>query len=263
MDVLKGCLSATVIGIVVAVVVHQIWGGTVLVGLIAGPIVIFALYLWLSGLHARQKFVRAAPGRVQECMEAVKESLAAGDRHLETAERELESEIAPLFWDAMDNFPLAIDEGRKAWNEAVEVVERYERQSPRNATPLVPDASLPAMVVELGGKWLNLRRRSLANQHFASIFEQRRQADKIADHLKKQRERIETAIDEKQRERIETAIDAARRATDAARRAEQVASQAHTAAEQAGAKAGSALRRSSDAKSVANEAIRVARWSKI
>lgn len=184
-------------------------------------------------------------------MEAVKESLAAGDRHLETAERELESEIAPLFWDAMDNFPLAIDEGRKAWNEAVEVVERYERQSPRNATPLVPDASLPAMVVELGGKWLNLRRRSLANQHFASIFEQRRQADKIADHLKKQRERIETAI------------DAARRATDAARRAEQVASQAHTAAEQAGAKAGSALRRSSDAKSVANEAIRVARWSKI
>lgn len=251
MDVLKGCLSATVIGIVVAVVVHQIWGGTVLVGLIAGPIVIFALYLWLSGLHARQKFVRAAPGRVQECMEAVKESLAAGDRHLETAERELESEIAPLFWDAMDNFPLAIDEGRKAWNEAVEVVERYERQSPRNATPLVPDASLPAMVVELGGKWLNLRRRSLANQHFASIFEQRRQADKIADHLKKQRERIETAI------------DAARRATDAARRAEQVASQAHTAAEQAGAKAGSALRRSSDAKSVANEAIRVARWSKI
>ena len=184
-------------------------------------------------------------------METVKESLAAGDRHLETAERELESEIAPLFWDAMDNFPLAIDEGRKAWNEAVEVAERYERQSPRNATSLVPDASLPAMVVELGGKWLNLRRRSLANQHFASIFEQRRQADKIADHLKKQRERIETAI------------DAARRATDAARRAEQVASQAQTAAEQAGAKAGSALRRSSDAKSAANEAVRIARWSKI
>ena len=51
MDGLKSCLSAIVLGIVVAVVVHQIWGGTVLVGLVAGPIVIFALYLWLSDIH--------------------------------------------------------------------------------------------------------------------------------------------------------------------------------------------------------------------
>ena len=244
----------TVAGLIIITAVMAVylrWGGTGLVGLIAGPIVVWGLYRFLRDVSEREKFFREAPGRVQDCMETVKESLAAGERHLEKAEHELESQTAPLFWDAMDEFPVAIEQGRTAWNAAVDIAERYERQSRRNATPLVPDASLPARIVELGGKWLNLRRQSLASEHFASIFEQRRQADKIADHLKKQRERIETAI------------DAARRAELAASQARAVAEQASTTAKQASTRAGSASRTASGAKSLANDAIAIARWSKI
>ena len=240
-----------VILILVALALYLRWGVTGLVGLIAGPIVVWGLYRFLRYVSERRKFFREAPGRVQDCIETAKEWLAAGERHLEKAEHELESQIAPLFWDAMDEFAVAIEQGRTAWNVAVDIAERHERESSMNATPLVPDASLPAKVVELGGKWLNLRRQSLASEHFASIFEQRRQGDKIADHLKKQRERIETAI------------DAARRAELAASQALAVAEQASTTAKQASTRAGSASRTASGAKSLANDAIRIARWSKI
>lgn len=256
LKILKICLSLIVVWAVAAIVLQ--WGATGLAGLIAGLIAISALVIWMKGLHKRHTFVRTAPSRVRECMETVMDSLAAGASHLETAERELESGIAPLFWDAMDRFPLVIEQSRTAWNTAADIAERYERQRPRTSTPLMPDASLPATLAELGNKWMVLHRQSLADQHFASIFEQRRQADKIADHLMKQRERVETAI------------DAARRAELVATQALSTAEQASATARQASARARSASaasRRASrsaiSAESLANVAISEARWSKI
>ena len=264
MERLKGCLSLIVVATVAATVVHAIWGDTALVGLIAGPIAILALYIlyvWVSGLRGRHKFLRTAPGRVQECMAVVKDSLAAGAHHLETAEQELESGIAPLFWDAMDNFPPAIEQSRTAWNVAVDIAERYyKHRRSKKLTPLMPEASLPAVMVELGDKWLNLRRQSLANQHFASIFEQRRQADKIADHLRKQKEQVETAIDAARRAALvaSQALSAAEQAKATAKQANARARSAGAAARRASWSAASAQFDANDAKSVAN-----AVWSKI
>ena len=196
MDELKGIGCAVLIAAAVLVAAFAMFGVAGVVGAIAIPIAIPALYIWLKSKQERRAFLRTAPSRIQDCMATMKDSLATATGHLETAVSELESGIAPLFWDAMDSFPQAIEQSTTAWNAAVDVAKRYERQRPAKATPLMrADAALPATVAELGGKWLDLRRRSLADQHFASIFEQRRQADKIADHLKEQRARIEAAVD--------------------------------------------------------------------
>lgn len=203
-----------------------------------------ALCIWWVVISKRRKFLREAPKKIQDLMATCRENLVNGAGILDAAESELEAGRAPLFWDEMDRFPDAIHRCRVDWNAAADIADRCEtlstRPFSRHHDLVTPDMSLPATVAEIGERWKNLRDRSLTNQSFASIFEQRRQADKIADRLREQDAAILTAIDR-------------------ARRAEQVASQAHTAAKQASVKAGSALGRASSAKSVANEA----RWSKI
>ena len=218
------------------------WGGIVAVAVAA-----FLLRDKAKEWWAGRKFLREAPDQIQSCMATVSENLAAGAGHLATAERELEASTAPLFWDAMDDFGTSILRCRTVWNGAVDIAERYEQLSagPRSDEDgaIVPDAALPATIVELGEKWMNLRRGALGNEHFASIFEQRRQADKIADRLKKQGEEIQTAI------------DAARRAELAASQASAVAGQALAEARTASAMAQQASAEARSAKSVA--------WSKI
>lgn len=238
-DTLKGCLGLIILGIVGAAVVAALDWGTYVLTAFGGLVALLTLCVWMRSLYSRRTFLRAAPNHVQGCMATVRDGLAAGTDHLEAAVRELESGIAPLFWDAIDDFPPAIKQCRTAWNTAVDIAQRYERQRPRKATPLMPDASLLATIVELGDKWSNLRRQSLADQHFASIFEQRRQAEKITNHLREQREQIEAAV-------------------SAARQAQLVASQALVAAKQADEKAMSADARARSAIATARSARSVA-----
>ena len=234
-DTLKGCLGLIILGIVGAAVVAALDWGTYVLTAFGGLVALLILCVWMRRLYSRRTFLRAAPNHVQGRMATVRDGLAAGTDHLEAAERELESGIAPLFWDAMDDFWPAIKPCQTAWNTAVDIAKRYERQRPRKATPLMPDASLLATVEELGDKWSNLRRQSLADQHFASIFEQRRQAEKITNHLREQREQIEAVV-------------------SAARQAQLVASQALVAAKQADEKARSAIATARSARSVASSA---------
>ncbi len=220
----------------------------------------------------RLQFLREAPGRIQSCMATVSENLAAGAGHLATAERELEASTAPLFWDAMDEFGPSMMRSRTAWNGAADIAERYAQLSAGTRYDqdgaIVPDAALPATIAELGEKWMNLRRRALGNEHFASIFEQRRQADKIAERLKKQGEEIQAAIDAARRAELAAsqasavagqALAIAGTASAAARSAGADARSASADARSAGADARSA---SADARSAGAEA-RSAKWSKI
>ena len=237
---------------------------------IAGIIAIFAIYLAATTRRARLKFLREAPSEIQSRMETVRESLAAGAGHLETAERELEAATAPLFWDAMDDFAPAIEPGRTAWNGAVDIAERVKKLSagrPRSGEDdaIAPDASLPATIVEMGEKWVNLRRQALGNEHFASIFEQRRQADKIADRLKKQGEQIQTAIDGARRAEL-AASQAAARAEQAVAQAGKADARARKAVRRAGRADSAARQASSTAQSAAQSAsaaVSKASWSKI
>ena len=250
---------------------------TVVVGVLGGALLIATLYQMAKARRAWRRFLRAAPGQIEDRLATLRAGLQACACHLEAAERELAAATAPLFWDAMDDFVPAIMHCRDAWNEAVDIAERYAKISARlpgfeEAVVVTPDASLPATVAEIGEKWVNLRRGALGNEHFASIFEQRRQADKIADRLKKQGEDIQTAIDGARRAEL-TASDAAAVAAGAAatakeadarsRRAAAAARRAGATASRAGAAAGRAGATAESASAVASHAVSVASWSKI
>ena len=228
---------------------------------IAGAI---GLFFWTTGVWASHQFLRAAPGETRHRMETVKEGLDTGAGHLEMAASELDAGRAPLFWDAMDAFTADIQRCRSAWNEAVDIAEKCEKGFPirlslsYDSALVAPDASLPAKVAELGERWLDLRNRSLGIQHFASIYEQRRQADKIAERLKKQGEEIQAAVYQ------------AKRAEQAAREAATVAGQATAKANKAAATASSARSTAETARSTAEtarseaSAVRsAATWSKL
>ena len=272
----KGCLptmvGTLVIGILVMLLGLSITYGVdvVIAALVGAAAILFAIVaLWRHTKRQleRRQFLREAPSQIESRMATVKEGLAAGAGHLETAERELATATAPLFWDAMDDFVPAMGHCRAVWNGAVDIAERYERLSPRSDEHgvIAPDPSLPETIAKMGEKWWNLRRQALGKEHFASIFEQRRQADKIADRLKRQGEEIQTAI------------DAARRAQAIASQAAVVAGEARAKSNQAAAKArradaaarragGAARRAGATARSAsteANEAVFIARWSKI
>lgn len=275
----NGCLH-TIVGIFVIGILAMLVGLSikygvgaviaVLIGMVVGLFAIASLWGNAKKQRARRKFLQEAPSQIQNRMATVREGLIAGASHLETAEGELESATAPLFWDAMDDFVPAMGHCTAVWNGAVDLAEQYEKlsaDSPRSDEDgvIAPDSSLPKAIAEMGEKWEKLRRQALGNQHFASIFEQRRQADKIADRLKKQGEEIRTAI------------DAARRAEVAASQAVAVAGKAMTTSKQAAAKArgagaaaqragAAAQRAGSTARSAstdATEAVSIARWSKI
>ena len=228
----------------------------VLVCVVAGIIAIVALSRAAIRWRNELRFLREAPSQILSRMEKVQEGLAAGAGHLETAGRELEAATAPLFWDAMDDFVPAMAYCRAYWNEAVDIAERYDAVAARlsrveeDGAPKL-DTDLLGPIADMGEKWWSLRRLALGNEHFASIFEQRRQADKIADRLKQQSEEIQAAA------------DAARRAERTALHAAAVAGEATAKARKADAKArraGSTARR---AAATARSAESIARWSKI
>ena len=251
---MSNIFSAIVVLILILVVLSffEVLGVVIvsLVAVIVGIGVIWVLCDSVKQRSIQRKFRRDAPSQIRRCMEGVEEYLEKGGGHLEIAKHELEAGTAPLFWDAMDDFALTIEHGRAAWNEAVDIAERYERVA-AESPEVEPDASLPELIVDLGEKWMSLRRQSLGNEHFATIFEQRRQADKIADRLKQQGERIQVAI------------DAARRAQLAASQAVAIAEQADRNAQRAGAKAGAASAKASAASAKAGRAISEVKWSKI
>lgn len=276
---LIGYLFLVCLGLLVGLGAYFGWATllTVLVGGAAVVLSIAVLYYTAKRRRAWRRFLREAPGQIQTLMATVRAGLLACGHCLEMAERELEAATAPLFWDAMDDFEPAIMRCRDVWNEAVDIADRYTRVSARlprfeEAVAITPDASLPATIAEIGEKWMGLRRRALGNEHFASIFEQRRQADKIADRLKRQGEDIQTAIDGARRAEL-TASDAAAVAAGAAatakkadtrsRRAAAAARRAGTAASRASAAAGRAGATADSASAEVGRAVSIASWSKI
>lgn len=214
-------------------------------------IALCVLCIWAWDLSTKRKFLREAHKKIQDRMATVREGLVEGARVLDAAESELEAGTAPLFWDEMDRFPEAIHRCEVAWNEAVDTVRRCETLSAQLFTGhhdlVAPDYSLPATYGQLAKKWDSIKRRSLAQSTFALVFEQRRQADKIADRLRKQDAAIRTAIDN------------ARRAEAAASQAVAIAGQAKTAAKHAHSTAGRAGSTARRAESKANAAM----WTKL
>ena len=237
---------------------------------IVGVIAIVALFRKAQTRRERLRFLREAPSQIQDRMGNARDNFAVCAAHLETAKGELEAATAPLFWDAMDDFVPAIMQCRDAWNAAVDIAQRYEEISARMPQfetdgAAKPDASIPRTVREMLENWMSLRRLALSNEHFASIFEQRRQADKITERLKQQGEEVQAAINAAERAE-QTALHAAVVAEKAAVTSKQAVAKARKAgatARQAGAEARRAGTTARHAGAEAEQAVSIARWSKI